>query len=113
MRPRLPKVWVDVIEDDQIGRPMQIYRTDCLSLKRNVMFGRLLKIAGHLPNSNWTEIIQYGVPYRAQHERHQHREKVVEEYHKEVNDALDCLRIQLTVKKIRVTKSCNNLSINS
>lgn len=90
MRPRLPKEWVDVIEDDQIGRPMQIYRTDCLSLKRNMLLGRLLKVAGHLPNSNWTEIIQYGVPYRAQHERHQHREKVVEEYHKEINDTVDC-----------------------
>jgi len=39
------------------------------------------------------------MPNGAQHECHQNREKVVEEYHKEVNDALNCLRSIAAAKK--------------
>jgi hypothetical protein len=47
------------------------------------------------------------MPNGAQHECHQNREKVVEEYHKEVNDALDYLS-----SKESETKSYNSLSFN-
>jgi hypothetical protein len=42
----------------------------------------------YLPNSDRTEIIQNGMPNRAELERHEHREDIVHEYGEEINRAV-------------------------
>lgn len=96
MRPRLTKVWVNVIKDDQIGGPetqseiVNNHYDHCLDFE--------LALHGHeivvdineciSPYSNWPKIVQDSVPNRAQHKRHQNREKIVAEDNKEINDAI-------------------------
>jgi hypothetical protein len=65
----------------------------------------------NLPHSNWTEIVQNGMPYRAQHERHKNRKEIVEEYDKKINDAVDYLKKK--AKKIECARMEKEIMLSS